>query len=192
MISSHFQISLWTLLWVHWFWNWTATQKKKKTSQLTLTPNSASKRRIQGPSKSSLSSVNPPPAPVILNVPVKFREIKVVLREMRALLRSVVLYHLLCLRASSSARWGEKRWGEVGARCPERTADRTARTGGDGVRDKSERVLISASDLDYVILQDQHDNVQLWVIVNDQTVSGRCICSIVIYSLTVCLTCMNL
>lgn len=53
---------------------WTAIQKrKKKTPQLTLTPNSATKRRIQCLSKSSLSSL---PTPITLYVPVKFREIK--------------------------------------------------------------------------------------------------------------------
>lgn len=54
---------------------WTAIQKrkKKKTPQLTLTPNSATKRRIQCLSKSGLSSL---PTPITLYVPVKFREIK--------------------------------------------------------------------------------------------------------------------
>lgn len=49
------------------------SEKKKKTPQLTLTPNSATKRRIQCLSKWSLSSL---PTPITLYVPVKFREIK--------------------------------------------------------------------------------------------------------------------
>lgn len=88
---------------------WTAIQK---TSQLTLTPNSASKRRIQRLSKSSLSS-ECPPTPITLNVPVKFIEIKVLLHQILALLQPVVLYHLLCLSASSCGCEQEKRGGGV-------------------------------------------------------------------------------
>lgn len=83
---------------------WTATQ----TSQLTLTPNSTSKRRIRWPSQSSES----PASPLTLNVPVKFGQIKVLVPQILALLQPVVLYHLLCLCASSSARrGGEERRG---------------------------------------------------------------------------------
>lgn len=114
---------------------WTAIQKrKKKTPQLTLTPNSATKRRIQCLSKSSLSSL---PTPITLYVPVKFREIKSTSTadsSAPAACGTVPSVVPVCVEICTESRRGDRRRkegrrGEKGAKGPERTAQRIGHSG---------------------------------------------------------------
>lgn len=103
------------------------SEKKKKTPQLTLTPNSATKRRIQCLSKSSLSSL---PTPITLYVPVKFREIKSTSTadsSAPAACGTVPSVVPVCVEICTESRRGDRRRkegrrGEKGAKGPERTA----------------------------------------------------------------------
>lgn len=123
---------------------WTAIQKrKKKTPQLTLTPNSATKRRIQCLSKSSLSSL---PTPITLYVPVKFREIKSTSTadsSAPAACGTVPSVVPVCVEICTESRRGDGRRGEKGAKGPERTAQRIGHSGYGGGGGAQRQELIS-------------------------------------------------
>lgn len=112
-------------------------RKEKKTPQLTLTPNSATKRRIQCLSKSSLSSL---PTPITLYVPVKFREIKSTSTadsSAPAACGTVPSVVPVCVEICTESRRGDRRRkegrrGEKGAKGPERTAQRIGHSGYGG------------------------------------------------------------
>lgn len=128
---------------------WTAIQKrKKKTPQLTLTPNSATKRRIQCLSKSSLSSL---PTPITLYVPVKFREIKSTSTadsSAPAACGTVPSVVPVCVEICTESKRGDRRRkegrrGEKGAKGPERTAQRIGHSGYGGGGGAQRQELIS-------------------------------------------------
>lgn len=128
---------------------WTAIQKrKKKTPQLTLTPNSATKRRIQCLSKSSLSSL---PTPITLYVPVKFREIKSTSTadsSAPAACGTVPSVVPVCVEICTESRRGDRRRkegrrGEKGTKGPERTAQRIGHSGYGGGGGAQRQELIS-------------------------------------------------
>lgn len=123
-------------------------RKKKKTPQLTLTPNSATKRRIQCLSKSSLSSL---PTPITLYVPVKFREIKSTSTadsSAPAACGTVPSVVPVCVEICTESRRGDRRRkegrrGEKGAKGPERTAQRIGHSGYGGGGGAQRQELIS-------------------------------------------------
>lgn len=118
------------------------SEKEKKTPQLTLTPNSATKRRIQCLSKSSLSSL---PTPITLYVPVKFREIKSTSTadsSAPAACGTVPSVVPVCVEICTESRRGERR-GEKGAKGPERTAQRIGHSGYGGGGGAQRQELIS-------------------------------------------------
>lgn len=124
------------------------SEKKKKTPQLTLTPNSATKRRIQCLSKSSLSSL---PTPITLYVPVKFREIKSTSTadsSAPAACGTVPSVVPVCVEICTESRRGDRRRkegrrGEKGAKGPERTAQRIGHSGYGGGGGSQRQELIS-------------------------------------------------
>lgn len=124
------------------------SEKKKKTPQLTLTPNSATKRRIQCLSKSSLSSL---PTPITLYVPVKFREIKSTSTadsSAPAACGTVPSVVPVCVEICTESRRGDRRRkegrrGEKGAKGPERTAQRIGHSGYGGGGGAQRQELIS-------------------------------------------------
>lgn len=118
-------------------------KEKKKTPQLTLTPNSATKRRIQCLSKSSLSSL---PTPITLYVPVKFREIKSTSTadsSAPAACGTVPSVVPVCVEICTERRRKEGRRGEKGAKGPERTAQRIGHSGYGGGGGAQRQELIS-------------------------------------------------
>lgn len=123
-------------------------RKEKKTPQLTLTPNSATKRRIQCLSKSSLSSL---PTPITLYVPVKFREIKSTSTadsSAPAACGTVPSVVPVCVEICTESRRGDRRRkegrrGEKGAKGPERTAQRIGHSGYGGGGGAQRQELIS-------------------------------------------------
>lgn len=123
-------------------------KEKKKTPQLTLTPNSATKRRIQCLSKSSLSSL---PTPITLYVPVKFREIKSTSTadsSAPAACGTVPSVVPVCVEICTESRRGDRRRkegrrGEKGAKGPERTAQRIGHSGYGGGGGAQRQELIS-------------------------------------------------
>lgn len=113
-----------------------------------MTPNSATKRRIQCLSKSSLSSL---PTPITLYVPVKFREIKSTSTadsSAPAACGTVPSVVPVCVEICTESRRGDRRRkegrrGEKGAKGPGRTAQRIGHSGYGGGGGAQRQELIS-------------------------------------------------